>query len=57
MEGDGYVDAPEFFDGVKSDDFFEEFIPIIALSNVSLLYFYDCLVEIMTVKIPFHLVA
>ena len=26
-----YVDAPEFFDGVKSDNFLEEIVPIVAL--------------------------
>ena len=26
-----YVDAPEFFNGVEGDDFFEEVVPIVAL--------------------------
>ena len=26
-----YVDAPEFFDGIEGDDFFEEIVPIVVL--------------------------
>ncbi len=28
-----YVDSPEFFDGIKGDDLFEQIIPILVLVN------------------------
>jgi hypothetical protein len=28
-----YVDAPELFDRVKGDDFFEEIVPVVTLSR------------------------
>lgn len=30
-----YVDAPEFFHRIKGHDFFEQFIPVVALIRVS----------------------
>jgi len=33
--GEAYVDAPELFDRVEGDDFFEQVIPVFVLYNVS----------------------
>ena len=36
MDGETDVDAPEFLDRIKCDDFFEKIVPVVALVHVSM---------------------
>lgn len=40
MEGcrSTYVNTPEFFDGVEGDDFFQQIVPVVTLTSVSMCF-------------------